>query len=244
VSENFNEELMMKVGLDELPFFLKRVLSDGSFRQDCAKYNNLFAMAATKVCNYCDDPGYTNRGPGTHSVTLTGRIVHFIRNINSTNKNSCGMPHFVFDTSASRACSSECGNLKEEVLEILSKGLKAENPICKELKQIGIDAQRGDISGCVNLIPTMVNQPTEKAKTRVFAVLNSRRSDNMSLQVTTKSGSVSDVKMNSKDVERLCYPLFHPHGEPGYSNDLKAELSPGDYVMSRLMMPERKGETF
>ena len=244
VSENFNEELMMKVGLDELPFFLKRVLSDGSFRQDCAKYNNLFAMAATKVCNYCDDPGYTNRGPGTHSVTLTGRIVHFIRNINSTNKNSCGMPHFVFDTSASRACSSECGNLKEEVLEILSKGLKAENPICKELKQIGIDAQRGDISGCVNLIPTMVNQPTEKAKTRVFAVLNSRRSDNMSLQVTTKSGSVSDVKMNSKDVERLCYPLFHPHGEPGYSNDLKAELSPGDYVMSRLMMPERKGETY
>ena len=196
------------------------------------------------VFNYCDDPGFTNRGPGTHSVTLTGRIVHFIRNINSTNKNSCGMPHFVFDTSASRACSSECGNLKEEVLEILSKGLKAENPICKELKQIGIDAQWGDISGCVNLIPTMVNQPTEKAKTRVFAVLNSRRSDNMSLQVTTKSGSVSDVKMNSKDVERLCYPLFHPHGEPGYSNDLKAELSPGDYVMSRLMMPERKGETY
>ena len=76
----------MKVGLDELPYFLKRVLSDCSFRQDCTKYNNLFAMAATKVCNYCDDPGYTNRGPGTHSVTLTGRIVHFIRKINSSNK--------------------------------------------------------------------------------------------------------------------------------------------------------------
>jgi hypothetical protein len=69
VSENFNEELMMKVGLDELPYFLKRVLSDCSFRQDCTKYNNFFAMAATKVCNYCDDPGYTNRGPGIHSVT-------------------------------------------------------------------------------------------------------------------------------------------------------------------------------
>ena len=244
VSENFNEELMMKVGLDELPHFLKLVLSDFRFRQDCTKYNNLFAMAATKVCNYCDDTGYTNRGPGTHSVHLTGRIVHFLRKINSSNKYGCGMPHFVFDTSASLACSSEFGNIKKDVVEAISKGLKAENPICKELKQIGIDAQRGDSSGCVNLIPTMVNHPTEKGKTRVFAVLNSRRSDNMSLEVTTKSGSVSDVKMNSNVVECLCYPLLHPHGEPGYSNDLKAELSPSEYVMSRILMPERKGQTY
>jgi hypothetical protein len=40
----------------------------------------------------------------------------------------------------------------------------------------------------------------------------------MSLQVTTTNASISNVKMNSKHVEGLCYPLLFPHGEPGFTN--------------------------
>ncbi len=72
VSCNFDEGLMMRFALDEMPLFMRMVITRCKFCQDCTKYNNLLAMAATKVCNYCDDPGFTNRGPRIHCVTLSG----------------------------------------------------------------------------------------------------------------------------------------------------------------------------
>ncbi len=60
----------------------------------------------------------------------------------------------------------------------------------------------------------------------------------MSLQVTTTNGSISDVKMNSEHVEGLCYPLFFPHGEPGFTNEMKDFIPPADYVMARILVQE------
>jgi hypothetical protein len=60
VSHNFDEELKMRFGMDEMPLFMKSATTRRKFCQDCTKYNNLFAMAATKVCNYCDNSGFTN----------------------------------------------------------------------------------------------------------------------------------------------------------------------------------------
>jgi hypothetical protein len=39
----------------------------------------------------------------------------------------------------------------------------------------------------------------------------------------------------------LCYPLLFPHGEPGFTNDMKDRISPADYVMARMLMPEKIG---
>jgi hypothetical protein len=46
--------------MDEIPPFMRLATTKRKFCQDCPKYNNLFAMAATKVCNYCDNSGFTN----------------------------------------------------------------------------------------------------------------------------------------------------------------------------------------
>ncbi len=69
VSCNFDEELMMRFALDKMPLFMKMVTRTRKFCQDCTKYNNLLAIAATMVCNYCDNPGFTNRGPGVQNRT-------------------------------------------------------------------------------------------------------------------------------------------------------------------------------
>jgi hypothetical protein len=61
ISCNFDEELMMRFALDEMPLFMIVVTTTCKFCQDCTKYNNLLAMAATKVCNYCDNPGFTKQ---------------------------------------------------------------------------------------------------------------------------------------------------------------------------------------
>jgi hypothetical protein len=60
----------MGFALDEMPLFMRMITRTCKFCQDCTKYNKLLAMAATKVCNYCDHPGFTNRGPGVHCVCV------------------------------------------------------------------------------------------------------------------------------------------------------------------------------
>ena len=84
----------------------------------------------------------------------------------------------------------------------------------------------------------MVDQPPRMAMS-VCAVMNCRQTGVMSLQVTTTNGCKSDVKMNSEHVEGLCYPLLFPHGEPGFTNEMKDCISPVDYVMVRMLMPKK-----
>jgi hypothetical protein len=45
--------------------------------------------------------------------------------------------------------------------------------------------------------------------------------------------------MDSEKVEGLCFPLLFPHAEPGYTNVSKSRLGPDEYVMARLLRPEK-----
>ncbi len=42
----------------------------------------------------------------------------------------------------------------------------------------------------------------------------------------------------------VCYPLLFPHGEPGFTNEMKDRIPPADYVMARMLMPEKIGCKF
>ncbi len=88
----------------------------------------------------------------------------------------------------------------------------------------------------------MVNQPPRMSMS-VCAVMNCRQTGVMSLQVITTNGSISDVKMNLEKVEGLRYSLLFPHGhgEPGFTNKMKDHISPADYVMARMLMPDKIG---
>jgi hypothetical protein len=77
--------------MDEMPLFMRLATTRGKFCQDCTKYGNLFAMVATNVCNYCDNSGFTNQGPGHHCVTLSGWVHHFYTRVSSSNLQSCGL---------------------------------------------------------------------------------------------------------------------------------------------------------
>ncbi len=61
----------------------------------------------------------------------------------------------------------------------------------------------------------------------------------MTLQVKTHTNSVSDINMNSEKVEELCFPLLFPHGESGYTNLSKSHLSPDEYVIAKMLRPEK-----
>ncbi len=147
------------------------------------------------------------------------------------------------DSSASHACLSKSENVDKKVLNDIANGMKSENPYCNKLHHIGISVRQGGLTANANVVPRMVNQPTHISLS-VCAVMNCRQTGVMSLQVTTTNGSISDVKMNSKKVEGLCYPLLFPHGEPGFTNEIKDRISPADYVMSRMLMPKKIGSKY
>ncbi len=79
-SENFDEELMMDHELDQLPNFLRLLISSYcGFSQKSSTYNNLVAMAATAVCNYNNTIGFTQRRHGSQSVFMNSRVHHYMR---------------------------------------------------------------------------------------------------------------------------------------------------------------------
>ncbi len=87
-SDNFDEELMMNYVLDELPSFVRTVISSsGKFLWKSSTYNNLVAMAATVVCIYNETAGFSRHGPCPQSVFMNGRVHHYMRIASSTSQN-------------------------------------------------------------------------------------------------------------------------------------------------------------
>jgi hypothetical protein len=80
---------MMGYVLDELPVFVRKIISNSNtFSQKSSTYNNLVAMAATVVCNYNETAGFSRRGPGLQSVFMfmNGRVHHYMRIASSTSQ--------------------------------------------------------------------------------------------------------------------------------------------------------------
>ncbi len=74
--DNFDKELMMDHDLDKLPQFLRQVItwSPEFSNKSSTYYNNLFAMAATVVCNYNQTHGFSWQGQGPQSVFMNSRV--------------------------------------------------------------------------------------------------------------------------------------------------------------------------
>ena len=147
--------------LDEMPVYLLQCIpANSSFSKDCSIYNNLLAMAATKVCNYSETLGWMQRGPGSASVTLNGRVYHYFPTADSSDP-SCGLSFFIFDDDTAQAGSASAHNVDQLILCTLGEGLKLHNPYCINLRQLGLEARERRINSreLRNIIPTMQNQP-------------------------------------------------------------------------------------
>ena len=234
VSEEFDEELMVEYELDQLPHFLRRLLFTRiDMTKKSSTYNNLVAMAATVVCNYSNTNGFLRRGEGPQSVFMNGRIHHYMRTASNTSQN-CGLSYFIFDDIASMASSADRVNVDPDILTKNCEGLWNENPYCIDLRFLGVEAReraRGNV-----IVPRMIDQARHFD---VCSVVNNRQTGEMILHVQTRGYSVSHVNLDSEKVEGLCFPLLFPHGERGYTNVYKPRLTPDEYVMSRLLRPEK-----
>jgi hypothetical protein len=140
-SKNCDSKLLAELELREFPKFMRRAVSSSpEFCPQSSTYNNLVAMGATKVCNYTERSGYKNRGPGSFSVYLQGRIHHYFNNANSTD-NSGGIGAFVFDNQSALAALASSRNLVPCTMDIIANGLKQINPYSQQLRFLGLEAR-------------------------------------------------------------------------------------------------------
>jgi hypothetical protein len=232
-SDNFDKESMMDHDFDEFPQFLRQVItSSPEFLKKSSTYNNLVAMAATMVCNYNQTHGFSRHGQGPQFF-MNGRVHHYMRIASSTSQN-CNISYFIFDDIASLAGSADTWNVDPVIMSKICEGLRSENLYCVDLRFFGVEAwQRAE---GINVVPRMVHQVQHFD---VCSVVNNRQTGAMTLEVKLHTNSVSDINMDSEKVEGLCFPLLFPHGEPGYTNSNKSRLSPDEYLMAKMLRPEK-----
>ena len=226
----------MKHELQQFPLFMRNIVTwSTNFSQKSSIYNNLVAMAGTVVCNYSDLNGWLRCGPGDQCVFMNGRVHHYMRIASSTAQN-CGISYFIFDDIASLAGSADAQDINPQILLDICEGLREENPYCNELRFLGAAAQeRAEGIAVIPRMPDQLSHPHFD----VCSVMNNRQTGEMRLQVETHTNRVSNICLDSEEVEGLCFPLLHCHGEPGYTNDIKSHMSPDEYVMARLLRPEK-----
>ncbi len=191
--------------LDELSQILRQFIpSSLEFSKKSSTYNNLVAMAATVVCNYNQTYGFSPRGQGPQSVFMNGCVHHYMRIASSTLQN-CGNSYFIFDDIASLAGSADTQSVDPVILSNICEGLRNKNPYCVGLCFLGVEArQRAE---GINVVPRLVHQVQHFD---VCSVVNNRQTGAMTLQVKMHTISVSDINMDSKKVEGLCFPLLFP----------------------------------
>ncbi len=93
----------------------------------------------------------------------------------------------------------------------------------------------------MNIIPRVFNQ---RPLFNVCSVHNEQQTGEMSIQIKVHNDDVSSVKMTSEKVEPLFFPILFPLGEDGWTNDLKDCITTEEYVMWRLLMPEKYGSEY
>jgi hypothetical protein len=88
----------------------------------------------------------------------------------------------------------------------------------------------------------MQNQPRHLD---ICSVIHSWQNNHLVLEVqATDSSRLCDISMNSKHVEPLCFPLLFPCGHAGWIREMKKDLMAEQYLMARLLKPEKLGSNF
>ncbi len=208
-----NMESLLEYELDEMPSFMFQCMeSDESFSHDSTTYNNLLSMGATRVCNYSTISGWTRRGPGPAAVTLNGRVHHYFKTADSTDP-SCGLSYFIFDDVAAQTTSATSQNVNPSILTTLGEGLKRNNPYCRDLRYLGMEARvrahRTELgTSMVNLIPSMPHHRNEHID--ICSIINSRQNNHLKLTVQAIDGThLDDIQRIASMWNRYAFHFFY-----------------------------------
>ena len=209
--------------------------------RNSVSYNNVLCCAATGVENH--EGGGFETIHGDHAVRLHGRTYHYL----TSSTGNAGLNFFTFDSLAN------CTHYATNSLNNAEKGferiiptflanifdeLKTHNSICRECEQIGYYAKDYmSSSSTINVIAT-INETTSYLD--VAQITSDAVTGNRIITFQRKGmHCTSTIDCTDSMWEPFSYPLLFTHGERGWGADIRSTLKYTDYLICRLLCPEK-----
>ena len=209
--------------------------------RNSVSYNNVLCCAATGVEN--NEGGGFEVIHGDHAVRLHGRTNHYL----TSSTGNAGLNFFTFDSLAN--CTQYATNtLNNEsrgyqriipsFLKNIFNELKEYNTICQECEQIGYFAKDYmDVNSTIDTFAT-INEATSYLD--VAQITSDDVTGNRIITFQRKGQrKATSLSCTDKMWEPFIYPLLFFHAERGWGEDIRKELRYTDYLVSRLLCPEK-----
>ena len=208
--------------------------------RNSVSYNNVLCCAAVGVEN--NEGGGFETIHGNHAVRLHGRTYHFL----TSSEGNAGLNFFTFDNLAN--CTNYASSLNNidkgyqriipTFLANIFEELKTYNRICRDCEQIGMyanDYMQSETT--VNVIAT-INEATSYLD--VAQITSDSVSGNRIITFQRKGERhTTTIDCTDSMWEPFSYPLLFFHGERGWGDDMRSTLRYPDYLISRLLRPEK-----
>ena len=209
--------------------------------RNSVSYNNVLCCAATGVEN--NEGGGFEVMHGDHAVRLHGRTYHFL----TSSSGNAGLNFFTFDSStncmqyATNTLNNESRGYQRIIpsfLHNIFNELKEYNIICQECEQIGCFAKDYmDSNSTIDTIAT-INETTSYLD--VAQITNESATGNRIITFQRKGKrKATSLSCTDKMWEPFVYPLLFFHAERGWGKDIRKELRYTDYLVARLLCPEK-----
>jgi len=209
--------------------------------RNSVSYNSVLCCAATGVEN--NEGGGFETIHGDHAVRLHGRTYHFL----TTSTGNAGLNFFTFDNLANCTtyATTTLNNAERGYQRIIPtfltnifQELKTYNRICQECEQIGHFAQEYMQSNTtVNALAT-INEATSYLD--VAQITSDNVTGNRIITFQRKGQRyASSIDCTDSMWEPFIYPLLFFHAERGWGADIRHTLRYTDYLIARLLCPEK-----
>ena len=212
--------------------------------RNSVSYNSVLSCAATGVEN--DTGGGFEIIHGNHAVKLHGRTYHYL----TSTSGQGGIQYFTFDRMANcvQYATTTLNNVEKgyeriitPFLENIFRELQRYNIICQECEQIGYYAQDYVHNEGTRDFIASINERTSFLD--VAQITSDAATGNRIITYLRKgTPRAKSIKPPDKMWEPFLYPLFFTHGERGWGSDIRKEIEYTDYLIARLLCPEKVTE--
>ena len=208
--------------------------------RNSVSYNQVLALGATGADNDSNHGGFETIH-GNHSFLLHGRMYHCLPDHNSR---TGGLYFFTYDAiQQMQEYGDRCLNKRDESGQIkhyrfykdiaasIYTELKENNYLVQDCVAIG-EHVRQEATLTINLrtsafdVATIISEESDRPNRVVVFKLKNER-------------SLRSISMTSALVEPLSYPLFFPFGEDGWSTDIAKQVPFYEYLLHRILVPDR-----
>jgi len=206
-------------------------------------YNNLLALGAVGVDN--GKGGGYEKLVGDHALKLNGRTYHFLPKTGG----SGGLEYFTFDAGEALLAkgvslnkeSKRGEHIKATNLHKLFEELKQTNCHVHDCEQIGRGVtQIVDPANEEEVRVVIAQLNTQTSSFDVAAITSDRTTGERTLTYKLKGAhKASRIPISHRLMEPLSYPLLFPYGKVGWDTLTGRDLHFGDYLLSRMLMPEK-----